>query len=114
MNQERINDRVKLLHHRLVARRLGADPRLVAHARAVLDRWRRSQPPASWMAEWDALLQLPVPALREALVRRTEAADRLRISSPFALVDAVSIKDVALRRRLWRVARRGASEPSRT
>ncbi len=100
------------LHHRLAARRLNANPMLVAHARDTLEQWRHTRPYALWMDEWASLLRLPVSELRRELTRRTEEANRLRISSPFAVSDDVSIKDLSLRRRLWRVARRGMPERS--
>lgn len=113
MNQEQVNDRAKLMMHRLMARRLAAEPRLVADARAVLNGWRESRPYDVWMDEWEALLRLPMAILRREITRRTEVADRLRISSPFAVVERLRITDEAIRRRLWQVAKRGRSGRSR-
>jgi hypothetical protein len=59
------------------------------------------------MDEWAQLLRLPLPTLRREITRRTERADRLRISSPFALVHGLQIEDETVRRRLWRIAKRG-------
>jgi hypothetical protein len=107
MHEERVNHRVRLLHHRLVARRLAADPGLIDDARRILQEWQRTRPQALWMEEWGALLSLPIPSLRRELTRRTERADRLRISSPFAVTPGVGIAAEDLRRRLWRMAKRG-------
>jgi hypothetical protein len=107
MQAVRINDRVKLLRHRMYARRLAAEPSLVDRARGVLAVLRETRPHAPWMAEWDALLRLPVGDIRRFIVRRTEKAAHLRLSSPFALVDGLRIADEAIRRRVWRVAKRG-------
>ena len=114
MNQEHINDRAKLIHHRLVARRLGSNPALAERAREVLEGWRRGRLYAAWMDEWAAMLRLPVTALRREVTRRSQGATRLRLTSPFAVIDGVSIKDPSLRRRLWRAAKRGTSERSTT
>jgi len=114
MNSERQNDRAKLIMHRIVARRLAKEPELIDQARLVLDRWRQADPGQgwrSWIEEWGRLLRLPVERVRMEIVRRTETADRLRISSPFALVPGLMPKDVVLRKRIWRIAKRGATGP---
>ena len=114
MNRETQNDRAKLILHRMVARRLAREPELVAQARLVLDRWKQAAPDhgwQGWLEEWDKLLALPVERVRREIVRRTETADRLRISSPFALVPGLMPKDVGLRKRIWRIAKRGTTAP---
>jgi hypothetical protein len=112
MNQERINDRAKLIHHRLIARRLGGDPLLVAQARETLGQWRRARAHALWMDEWASMLSLPIAVLRRELTRRMEKADQLRVTSPFAVIRGASITELGLRRRLWQVAKRGMTERS--
>jgi len=110
MNREQQNDRAKLILHRLVARRLKSQPHLVEHARAVLDGWKTSAEDrgwSGWIEEWDKLLGLPLPALRKAITCRTETAQRLRLSSPFAVVPDLMITDIDTRKRIWRVAQRG-------
>jgi hypothetical protein len=117
MNREVQNDRAKLILHRLVARRLGTEPELVDQARLVLGRWKQAHADRgwqSWIAEWESLLGLPVDKIRNEIVRRTERADRLRLSSPFALVPGLMPEDVMLRKRIWRIAKRGAFAHSPT
>ncbi len=93
-NAELVNDRVKLLFHRLVARRLGQDPTLVDLARQELARQRTRAADRTCFAEWDELLRLDVGILRRELVRRDQRMTRLRLSSPFASV--VDIRDPVL------------------
>jgi hypothetical protein len=110
MSRGQQNDRAKLILHRLVARRLKSDPPLVEHARAVLEGWKTSAEDRGWsgcIEAWDKLLGLPLPALRKAITCRTETAQRLRLSSPFAVVPDLMITDIGTRKRIWRVAKRG-------
>ena len=108
MNRERVNDRAKLLYHRLVSRRLARDPSLVEHARRIVSQWSERANPQSYVAEWRTLLPLPIDLLRHSIAARDEHADRMRLSSPFPLIEELAIQDEALRRRLWRKARLSA------
>lgn len=102
-NAEAVNDRVKLLFHRLIARRLGEDPSLVALARDAMAKTRESREERSYMREWEELLSLDVDVLRREITRRDERMTRLRISSPLGCL--IDVADPALRRRIWRSAR---------
>ncbi|ACI99982.1 hypothetical protein [Rhodospirillum centenum] len=107
MNQERVNDRAKLMMHRVFARRLRDDPRLVERARAVLDRLILDGRGMDCYREWQAVLGQAPERVAELLVRRSERMDRLRLSSPFPLVTEIAITDPDIRRRIWRLAKRG-------
>jgi hypothetical protein len=102
-NAEAVNDRVKLLFHRLIARRLGQDPSLVALARDDLAKTRESREERTYMREWEQLLSLDVDVLRREIIRRDERMTRLRISSPLGCL--IDVADPDLRRRIWRSAR---------
>lgn len=73
----------------------------------------------SFIREWSELLDLPTCEIRRLLASRSETMTRLRLSSPFILADGVDFSNTALRRRIWRAARRVArasptfAEPSR-
>ena len=99
---EVVNDRAKLLMHRIAARQLSTRPDLLVAARSAV-----SHPDSGpeHIAEWQAVLELDISEIRRILTSRTERMDRLRLSSPFALV--VDFKDPALRRRIRRLARKG-------
>ena len=100
-NAEAVNDRAKLLHHRLVARGLRQRPELLTEARQMLSRLTGDD-----LREWEALLRQPLDQVCAVIIGRSSDAYRLRLSSPFRFVPELSITDEPLRRRLWRLARR--------
>lgn len=102
MNEEAVNDRAKLLLHRLVARRLAREPGLI---RAARSRLVSSVGAPDHVQEWEELLRLEPGLIRRALVSRSERMTRLRLSSPFYGV--CGLQDPVFRKRVWRVARRG-------
>lgn len=113
-NAELVNDRVKLLLHRVIACRLRHEPSLIEEARQTLAR-QRQRGDRECYGEWEALLRLDLPTLRQEIVRRDERMTRLRLSSP--LHSVIDIQNVELRRRIWRAARRtifGAGRAART
>ena len=77
-------DRRSLALHEAVAARLEARPELLEVARANLDRWLQVHP-APALREWrDLLERVSLPELLSVLRSSSEAAARLRQSSPFA------------------------------
>lgn len=79
---DRARDR-GLAYHSAIAERLTDS--MVAEARHVLFVWReegRIDP--RYADRWQALLTMPLPALREAITANSSTADDLRQSSPFA------------------------------
>jgi hypothetical protein len=107
VNKERVNDTAKLIMHRLIARELGRDPSLVERAKDSLSRTSEHYEGYSFVLEWSELLEMSVPEVRLRLTSRDEDMTRLRLSSPFVLV--VDLKDEALRRRIWKAAKRIAA-----
>ena len=105
VNAERVNDRAKLMIHRLVARRIASDPELVDRAREALLRLRATGEPYEHISEWEDLLARQPTDLRRTICARSDKMDRLRASSPFAQV--AGVEDPDLRRRIWRKARLG-------
>lgn len=108
-NKERVNDTAKLMMHRLISRELGRNPSLVDRARDVLGRSPEHGRTPSFVHDWIQLLKLPVPEIRHRLASRDESMARLRLSSPFVLADGIDFEDEALRRRIWRAAKRIAN-----
>ena len=106
-NAEEINDRAKLLYHRLVARRLRRDSGLVARVRDVVGKPPFAAAASPWTDDWRLLLDAPLSQLLGVLVERSSYATRLRVNSPFPFVSELKIANEELRRRLWRVAKRG-------
>ncbi len=77
-------DERSLALHRLIARKLAANPALLDKARENLRRWRKSSgSPSLAFAEWAQILTNPVDQVAQFLEERSERATRLRQSSPF-------------------------------
>jgi hypothetical protein len=108
LNQEYVNDTAKLMIHRLIARAIGRDPSLVEKAKVSLDQSSQHFEGYSFVREWSELLDLPPSEVRRLLASRSERMTRLRLSSPFVLAEGIDFGNTALRRRIWRAARRVA------
>ena len=96
-SDHRIAEARSLAMHVLAARRIDADPRLLARARATVQRWverHAAQPPAA-VAEWCALIERPWPEIAARATALTEDGARLRQSSPLA-----TLLSAAQRRRI--------------
>jgi hypothetical protein len=79
---DRANAR-SLAYHRAVALRL-REP-VIDEARHVLFRWReQGRIDERYAAQWEQLLDRPLPEIRNALVDDSQEADDLRQNSPFA------------------------------
>ena len=77
-------DERSLTLHRLIARKLMADPSLLDKARNNLRRWQEANDsPSLAFAEWAQILTSPVDQVAQLLGERSERATRLRQSSPF-------------------------------
>lgn len=91
MNDHARLDERSLALHRLVAKKLAAEPSLLDLARANVARWQAANhTPSPALAEWEQILDQPLDDIAAMLVERSEHAMRLRQSSPFAgiLTDA--------------------------
>jgi hypothetical protein len=78
-------DARSLALHCLVARKLLANPALIAHARNTLARWRAqaAEPVPSYFLEWGRILEGSPGEIAAFLASMREDATRLRQSSPF-------------------------------
>ena len=78
-------DARSLAMHCLVARKLLADPALIAQARSTLARWRAqaAEPVPSYFLEWGRILEGSPGEIAAFLASMREDATRLRQSSPF-------------------------------
>jgi hypothetical protein len=85
-SDHRVAEARSLAMHVLAARRIGADPALLARARATLGRWlaRYGERAPAALAEWQALLARPWPEIAARATALTEDGARLRQSSPLA------------------------------
>ena len=78
-------DARSLAMHCLVARKLLANPALIAHASNTLARWRAqaAEPVPSYFLEWGRILEGSPGEIAAFLASMREEATRLRQSSPF-------------------------------
>lgn len=109
LNQETVNDTAKLIMHRLIARRLLHDPSLIAKARQSLAKMMNKFPDRSFVRDWEVILSRSPQEIATVLRDRGDEARRLRLSSPFVIAEGIDFTDEALRRRIWKAAKRIAS-----
>lgn len=105
INAEAVNDRAKLIMHRLIARRMASDPKIIDAARNAISTAKSAGEPFDYLDEWQRLLATSADEIRRAITGRSATMRRLRTSSPFVL--AAGFEDPDLRRRIWRKARSG-------
>jgi hypothetical protein len=87
---------------------IGRDPSLVEKAKVSLDRSSQHFEGYSLVREWSELLDLPPSEIRRLLTSRSERITRLRLSLPFIPAEGIDFGNTALRRRIWRAAKRVA------
>ena len=104
-NRESVNDRAKLILHRLVARSLRANPALLEDARTRLQSLAGHAP--DYVIQWARVLDRPSEDVAKLIGSRSEHMTHLRVSSPFRLPEGFG--DEALRRRVWKKAKLGAA-----
>ena len=106
MWKEHANRRLKLAHHRIIARALARPGRrgdLLDEALAVVDAWNRCAFRPSYVRRWERLLDAPADVLAREIVHMGAPSDHLRGSSPFALTPTHGLSTDQVRR-LWRIA----------
>ena len=104
-NRESVNDRAKLILHRLVARSLRANPALLEDARTRLQSLVGPSP--DYVIQWARVLDWPAEDVADLIGSRSEHMTHLRVSSPFRLPEIFD--DEAWRRRVWKKAKLGAA-----
>ena len=105
VNRESVNDRAKLILHRLVARSLRANPALLEDARTRLQSL--AGPAPDYVIQWARVLDRPTEDVANLIGSRSEHMTHLRVSSPFRLPEGFD--DEAWRRRVWKKAKLGAA-----
>lgn len=91
-----------MAYHRLIAERLRGEPEVLESARRRVQSWLASgsNPPPFYARKWAETLAGDLPSIAAFLVERSELADELRQSSPFA--GALKPQE---RWRIWRETR---------
>jgi hypothetical protein len=106
-NRESVNDRAKLILHRLVARSLRANPALLEDARTRTRLQSLAGPAPDYVIQWGRVLERPAEDVADLIGLRSEHMTHLRVSSPFRLPEGFD--DEAWRRRVWKKAKLGAA-----
>lgn len=86
--------------HRVIARRLVRDPAVLERARQRVKDWLAQTPDRAFAREWDKILAGSAESVAAFLVDRSELAEELRQSSPFA-----GVLDARERWEIWRQTR---------
>ncbi len=87
MQKTAARQRLVLAHHRLVGRALRDDPALSEQARGIVDAWESAGGgDLAFVEDWRLCLQRPVDELVRLICSRSQRSERLRGSSPFALI----------------------------
>lgn len=91
-----------MAYHRLIAERLRGEPEVLESARRRVQTWLASgsTPPPFYARKWAEILEGDISSIAAFLVERSELADELRQSSPFA--GALKPRE---RWRIWRETR---------
>jgi hypothetical protein len=101
MDPHRLAEERSVAYHRAIAERLRTRPEILERARRRVEGWLAEGRPAPVVAaRWAALLAGDLAALQAFMVERSEQADELRQSSPFA--GALSPRE---RWQIWRATR---------
>ncbi len=101
MDLHRLAEERSVAYHRAIAQRLRDEPEILERARRRVQGWLTAggaAPDAA--ARWAALLANDLPAIEAFLGERSDLADELRQSSPFA-----GALDPRERWRIWRATR---------
>jgi hypothetical protein len=85
MDPHRLAEERSVAYHRVIAERLREQPEVLEKARRRVETWLTSEAGARFYArKWAEVLARDPAAIAAFLVERTELADELRQSSPFA------------------------------
>jgi hypothetical protein len=85
MDPHRLAEERSVAYHRVIAERLREQPAILDAARRRVERWVASGTAApAAAARWAAVLAADLPTIQAFLIERSELADELRQSSPFA------------------------------
>ena len=106
MDPHRLAEERSVAYHRVIAERLRHQPEILENARQRVQTWLASGADARFYArKWAEILAGDVSSIAAFLVERSELADELRQSTPFA--GALKPQE---RWKIWRETREKFSE----
>jgi hypothetical protein len=101
MDLHRLAEERSVAYHRAIAERLSRQPEILENARRRVQEWLAASVEVPFYArKWAEVLAGELPSIAAFLVERSELADELRQSSPFA--GALQPRE---RWRIWRETR---------
>ncbi|HEV8577825.1 MAG TPA: hypothetical protein VGX68_01985 [Thermoanaerobaculia bacterium] len=107
MDLHRLAEERSVAYHRVIAGRLEEQPAILESARRRVATWLKERSEAPFYAQkWAEVLAKDVPSIAAFLVERSELADALRQSTPFA--GALKPQE---RWKIWRETRDRFSQP---
>lgn len=106
IHPERINDRAKLLRHRVVAHYLRRHPELIEKAKEFQAAQKERGYKNHALFEWDEILNLPIDKICKIITSRSEDSYRLRISSPLGVSSGLFF-DPSIRKRIMSLSKKG-------
>lgn len=83
MDTHQISRETSVAYHRVIAERLGSQPEVLDMARRRVQTWLESSAPF-YAQKWAEILAGDASSIAAFLVERSELADELRQSTPFA------------------------------
>jgi hypothetical protein len=85
MDPHRLAEERSVAYHRVIAERFPAQPEILANARRRVQTWltERAEPPF-YAGKWAEILSGDDSSIARFLTERSEIADELRQSTPFA------------------------------
>src|SRR5262245_52607017 len=101
MDLHRLAMERSLAFHRVIAERIMQDPLILDKARARVRTWLALDPSSRFAREWDRLLESGPKTLAAFLIERSEFAEEMRQSTPFA-----GVLQPRERWDIWRATRR--------
>lgn len=102
MDAHEINERFRLLTHRVYAQRIDEDPTLIARAATAIQQTIEHGEPTLGERMWSALLTLPATTIKASMLDCGPEGRLLRSNSPFS--ELIGVTDIEDRRALWKQA----------
>jgi hypothetical protein len=84
MDPHRLAEERSVAYHRVIAERLREQPEVLENARRRVQTWLDRMEPRFYARKWAEILAGDPASIAAFLVERSEVADELRQSSPFA------------------------------